>query len=649
MLDEKTLANLKSANLKRSPELLKDFQRSLGLEIDCIAVIEKCNAVMILISYQEDLALDFVKGRLLMTWDNKSYGGIINLIRDIKIYQNIEAVKFLGECAAGIHSVTIGDSQVLSQIVDSLNSGIQNEKNVLRIVSDWIRDTVDEVKLKTQIFDGNLSLERIACELIVKNSNGNKLKTLIFGFGKTGKLVAKILSKENSIPLSIINRTQIDISGEDFKKSEVSHVDINRIDKIDDISNLVIAVDNNPDTALIIDKILSRIKRIDTLFCVDLSTPSLLRGKVVKYVDIEYLSNFANENSLIRRNEVNKVKEIVNKRISNVIDALNGSVAKQYINNQKKVNFKKLDFEKLNLAQQRNEMYKTVRSHLEKKNFIEVTTPYIVGISTDPPKVDRGGTINVEWMNGATAFLRQSNQIYKQILVASGMERIYEIGPFWRQETSESYRHLQESMGLDIEMKNPSDLSELYFLACEIIKKTSEELCIKMGLESKLVLPEIKNIPVLTYKEAIKLLQENGNPVTMGDDLGLVSEARLGQIIKKKNSSDIFVIKDYPDTIKKFYTKNKPEGLTETFDIIVNGWELVSGAIRQVDGEQIKKSMSLSGIDVNNYMFYISIVDKAVEHGGFCIGLDRLMAKILDKEMVSDAVLFPRTYKRLIP
>lgn len=135
----------------------------------------------------------------------------------------------------------------------------------------------------------------------------------------------------------------------------------------------------------------------------------------------------------------------------------------------------------------------------------------------------------------------------------------------------------------------------------------------------------------------------------MGDDLGLVSEAKLGQLIKSRNASDIFVIKDYPDTIKKFYTKNKSGGLTETFDVIVDGWELVSGAIRQTDGEQIRKSMLLSGIDISNYEFYISIIDKAVDHGGFCLGLDRLIAKILDKEMISDAVPFPRTYKRLIP
>ena len=66
-------------------------------------------------------------------------------------------------------------------------------------------------------------------------------------------------------------------------------------------------------------------------------------------------------------------------------------------------------------------------------------------------------------------------------------------------------------------------------------------------------------------------------------------------------------------------------------------------------GNKLENQCYYRGIDISNYEFYISIIDKAVDHGGFCLGLDRLIAKILDKEMISDAAPFPRTYKRLIP
>lgn len=218
-----------------------------------------------------------------------------------------------------------------------------------------------------------------------------------------------------------------------------------------------------------------------------------------------------------------------------------------------------------------------------------------------------------------------------------------------RSETFESYRHLQESIGLDIEIKEPKDLEELYQLASSIIINTQKKIAQKFKLKTNLQFPPVANIPVFTYTEVVSLLNENGSPVMYGEDLGLISEAKLGQIIKKTYQSDIFVIKDYPDTIKKFYTKKKEGGKTETFDIIVCGWELVSGAIRQTDGEQIRRSMMISGINADNYTFYISIVDGAVSHGGFCIGIDRLIAKILELEMVSDAVVFPRTFKKLVP
>lgn len=294
-------------------------------------------------------------------------------------------------------------------------------------------------------------------------------------------------------------------------------------------------------------------------------------------------------------------------------------------------------------------MFRYLRDYFSHNGYLEVITPFIVGISTDPPKVDKGGTFDVDWVNGARAFLRQSNQIYKQICVASGLEKIYEIGPFWRKESSESYRHLQESIGLDVEMQNPKSLQELYELACELIKKVNIHVVATYKLRNNLVIPDVDKIPVFTYDEAVDLLRENGHPVTRGDDFGLVSEAKLGQLVKKKFNSDVLVIKDYPDTIKKFYTKQKREGLTETFDVIVGGWELVSGAIRQTDGDSVKESMRLSDINASDYDFYISIIDKAPEHGGFCLGLDRLLAKILNKEMISDAVPFPRTYKKLIP
>lgn len=648
-LDERALSNLSSASIDNKSEDLKKLKDLLGFETESIAIIKKCNAIIIFLTYQEDFLSDFIRDRLLSSWDALSAGGILKLIREIRFHQGVEALKFLAECSVGIHSVTIGDSQVLTQITDGLEAGIQDDKNLFRTLADWLRSVAENIRQNSLIFNGNTSVERVTCQKLIEKEP--KVESiLLIGYGRSGKLIGKILSEEHKIRVDVMNRTQIDLSdiGEDFARF-LRWLPITKEVDPNEYEGVIIALDHTAETESKIKEILSGFK--DDVFIIDISTPSFVsRGTSKKIMTISDISEYAQSNSLIRKNEVGKVKELIAKQIPQVIEIINRSVARAYINSQKRNTFKKLELEKIILASQRHRMYVEVREFLNSKNFIETTTPFIVGVSTDPPKVDAGGTINVQWVNDATAFLRQSNQMYKQILVASGIEKMYEIGPFWRKETHDSYRHLQESLGLDVEIRKPNDLAELYFLACEIITQTYEKVTHDLSLEKRLKFPKSNSdIPILSYHEAIKMLRDNGNSIAVGEDLGLVGEARLGQIIKKAYSSDVFIIKDYPDTIKKFYTKYKPIGLTETFDVIVDGWELVSGAIRETDGSKIRSSMMLSGINPADYEFYISIVDEAEEHGGFCLGLDRLMAKIISKEMVSDAVLFPRTYKQLIP
>jgi len=108
-------------------------------------------------------------------------------------------------------------------------------------------------------------------------------------------------------------------------------------------------------------------------------------------------------------------------------------------------------------------------------------------------------------------------------------------------------------------------------------------------------------------------------------------------------------VERYPDTIKKFYTRQCPGGTTETFDLILTGWELASGAIRETDREKIERSMRLSGVNPRRYEFYLALVDNAPSHGGFGMGLDRLIARLIGTDDIRDAVPFPRTFETLIP
>ncbi len=641
-LDSDALQKLQFAKIANNDSVKQKFIDDLGMDIRSAAFIEKCNAIMILLVHDERYSQDFITGRILTSWDKYSAGGIVNFAKEIQFKNNSDVIQFLAEAAAGLHSVTIGDSQVLSQITNGLNNGLF-DTNILHIIANWIRDVIKEVSVKTKIFDGNTSVERIISELIVEKLSGKNAKGLIMGYGQSGKLIAKILNVENNIPLYISNRKVVEISETDLNVNTATYKRFDEIKTLDDLDFCIVALENNVDTKKIVASAMKSIQNKDSIIFADIATPPLL-GEGVDFIDIKTVSKIANSNINNRLKEVNKTRKIIVHNVNDIIKKINYYIGKKYVAKQKNIKLE-LDEEKINLAIKRNEILTVIREFLSGQNFVEVTTPYIVGLLTDPAKVDNGDAIEVKLRDGVPSFLRQSNQIYKQILVVSGMRKIYEIGPFWRKEGNDSYRHLFETIGLDIEMQSPKKLSDLYETACSLIKHVYESTTSSKHLN----IPETKDIPVITYREAVDLLVQNGESMIYGDDLGLTGEMSLSKIVRKKQGSDIFVIKNYPDTIKKFYTKDHKGGLTETFDVILDGWELASGAIRQTDGDKIRKSMLVSGINPQDYEFYISLIDGSIDHGGFGLGIDRLIAKILDIDMVHDAVLFPRTHKKLIP
>lgn len=641
-------------SIENNEKTLEAIRSSLGFPVNQVAVIKKCNAVIIVVTYFSDYTFDFIRGRLLSTWDNLCLKGLDNSYKYVKYYENEDALKFLCECAIGINSVTPGDSQVLAQVCNALTDASKmqvSEFHMLEIIVGWIKPIAKEAKRDTDLYKGYTSLERVAAEFINKNDK-DKASVTVIGLGQTGSLVTKILSQELGLNVMITNRTSQKIKKMAQKFSSTKSLDYLDMDSIAQSSQIVIALPQNNETLQYISNLYKCI--VKEVVVVDLSSPSisskLVVPKNIMVCDVEQLTQIAHKVLVSRKPELDKARAIVSKSVPAFSTLLSKEFGKLSEDNAKKNISIQLDAHTLDILRVRDWAARSIREFYNKKNFVEVTTPYIVGVSSDPPKVDQGGAFGVEWPSGNKAFLRQSNQLYKQMIVASGLERIYEIGPFWRAEERLSYRHLLESTGLDVEVANPKSLGALYELAYTTIRTTIIEINKKLGQkEPCLLIPAFENVPILRYSEAVALLQSRGFNIKYGADLGLVGESKLGQIMRKEKASDVLIIKEYPDTIKKFYTKKRSNGETETFDIIVDGWEFVSGAIRNTDRRDIEKSMAMSGISPSSYNFYLSIVDNAIPHGGFCLGIDRLVAKVLDKETVAEATAFPRTTGSLIP
>ncbi len=647
-LDTEALSMLKTASFSDAANIKEKFKRKLGFNVKQMAIIQKCNAVMIIFTHTENISEDYAHHCVLDTWSKLSNHGIVEFINKIQFFHNELAIRYIGETALGLHSVTLGDSQVFSQVNDAIKIESRQTKNepIFTILSNWLQELAEEVKEKTILFSGNISIERIAVNQLVGRVNPG-VNILVVGAGQSGSLITKILVEEYKYKVWITNRNQEKIEEITSKKPKVNAIKIDDWDSLKNIQAVFWALEHNKETVALFSELETKFGD-NVPFLFDLSTPSMAKNGDWTILDIQDFSKEAHKTKTERASAVNQTRQILDKNIIFFLTKMKTAIGKISVDNQKTCALSRLPASMLDTIKIRSEAFNAVRAYLLNDGFDEINTPYIVGVSTDPPKVDKGGAIEVLWPGGERAFLRQSNQLYKQMVIASGMKKIFEIGPFWRAETENSFRHLQETIGLDVEIANPKNLNTIIDLAYAVVCNSYQKLK-DLSLPVAELNLSADNPIIISYKEAVEMLNTNGFAHQYGVDLGVVGEAKLGEIIKKKKGSDIFVINNYPTNIKKFYTKQKGLYLTETFDIIMCGWELVSGAIRENSRKKIEYSMKLSGINPADYSFYLSIIDDSVEHGGFGMGLDRLIAKFLDIEVIDNCVPFPRTFEKLIP
>jgi nondiscriminating aspartyl-tRNA synthetase len=254
----------------------------------------------------------------------------------------------------------------------------------------------------------------------------------------------------------------------------------------------------------------------------------------------------------------------------------------------------------------------------------------------------------VDWY-GTKMMLRQSNQLYKQMLCLSGVDRLYEIGPFWRAEQNPTPRHLSEAYGLDVEIAGVTNVEELVTLVGRLLENVTNDLYKKKIIKKEDRLA--KKIRTISYDKAIELLNKNvrDNRILTGTDFGYDLERELADVVFKMYKTDLFAIINYPESVKKFYTKRGPANTTLSFDIIYRGWEIVSGAVRETNYERLENGIKDLGFNPKKYQFYLDAFKNPRPHGGFCIGVDRFLVKLMNLKSLRDVVFFPRSEYDIIP
>ena len=287
-------------------------------------------------------------------------------------------------------------------------------------------------------------------------------------------------------------------------------------------------------------------------------------------------------------------------------------------------------------------------SFLSSEGFTQVFTPKIVLEGAE------GGTelFKVKYFD-KEAYLAQSPQFYKQMMVGAGYERVFEIGHVYRAESHDTKRHLNEYVSLDLEMGFIQDEYEIMEMETRLLKymlKYVEKTC---GPELKLLnakLPDIgEYIPYLKLSEAISILKEKYGKELEGD-IDPEGERLICQYVKEKFDSDFVFLTHYPQVKRPMYAMPAEHGETHSFDLIFRGLEITTGGQRIHSYQQLTQSMTSRGLNPECYEGYLSVFKYGMPpHGGLAIGLERLTAMLLGFENVREATLFPRDKQRLTP
>jgi len=321
---------------------------------------------------------------------------------------------------------------------------------------------------------------------------------------------------------------------------------------------------------------------------------------------------------------------------------------------------KRLDWRFLDLRNPRNfliflieaEMVRAAREWFYEHGFVEIFTSKIVGAATE------GGAevFSIVYFD-KPAFLAQSPQLYKQMGVIAGFERVFEIGPAFRAEPHHTTRHLTEYTSLDLEMGFIDGFEDVMDAVEGVVRAMIRRVISTFGSRIKecfpdAILEEPKEIPRITIREAYKLLESAGIDVEWGEDLSSEGERKLGEIIEREYGSPMVFVTEYPWRARPFYTMKKSDDpeWTLSFDLLFRGLEIATGGQREHRYEVLVKQIEEKGLNPKNFEWYLNMFRfGAPPHGGAGIGLERVAMQLLGLGNIREARLLPRDPERLTP
>ncbi len=295
------------------------------------------------------------------------------------------------------------------------------------------------------------------------------------------------------------------------------------------------------------------------------------------------------------------------------------------------------------------EILKSYADFLRSRGFLEIKTPKIISSATE------GGAnfFKIKYFD-REAYLAQSPQFYKQAAIGA-FEKVFEIGPIFRAEPHFTSRHVNEFVGLDAEMgfiNGPDEIMDeleetMKYILTKVKENCQEEL---ETYGAEIEIPE--KIPRLKFAEAIVILKKEFGKITEGVDIDPEGERLICEWAKKEHRSDFIFLTNYPWEIRPMYIMPNPKNPKETFgfDLLYRGVEIASGGQRIHNYNQLVENVKKKKLNPEDFEYYFQIFKFGMPpHGGWGLGSERIVQKILGLKSIKEAILFPRDVKRLIP
>lgn len=307
--------------------------------------------------------------------------------------------------------------------------------------------------------------------------------------------------------------------------------------------------------------------------------------------------------------------------------------------------------ENLAIFQIQSKLVEGMVEYLTKNGYLQVFTPCLLGGTSEG-----GAEVFKTDYFGKEAFLRQDPQLHRQLCIAAGFDKVYDLGPNWRAELSHTPRHLCEHRGMAVEFGFMNDETDMMRVEEALIVTAIEKVKNECGRELEALHVEVEipktPFPEMRFPQIYEILEQYGKKLAFGSDLDKEGETLLCKYVREKHKTDAFFINRFPFKVKPFYVMRVDDDpqWARSVDFVYRDLEQSSGGQREHRYEKIMQQLEEKKVNPEGMRWFTEPFKFGVPpHGGFCLGIERFTMAFLNKDNVRETTLFPRTPERLLP